>query len=114
MLADSGLSKKFRVKIVVIACYMILGYLMGTKSYKVWLIDEFKCIISRDVVFNEYAFYKGLFKFDQSHSKQVHIEVKQADLNKYDIVESSDEPGLSSDPIHTPKYEDKGLNQQIS
>lgn len=114
MLVDSGLSKKFRIKIVVITCYMISGYLIGTKSYKLWLIDEFKCIISRDVVFNEYAFYKGLFKFDQSRSKQVHIEVEQVDLNKYDIVESSDELSLSSNPIHTPKYEDKGLTQQLS
>lgn len=55
---------------------IFLGYPMGTKSYKVWLIDELKCIISRDIVFNEFPFYKDLFKSNKSQSKHVHIKVK--------------------------------------
>ena len=34
---------------------VFLGYPMGVKWYKVWLIDENKCVISRDVVFHENA-----------------------------------------------------------
>ena len=35
-----------------------LGYSSGVKGYKVWLIDEKKAIISRDIIFNENIFYK--------------------------------------------------------
>ena len=35
-----------------------LSYPLGVKGYKVWLMDDKKAIISRDVVFNEYVFYK--------------------------------------------------------
>lgn len=32
---------------------IFLGYPKGVKGYKLWFIDERKCIISRDVTFNE-------------------------------------------------------------
>ena len=32
---------------------IFLGYPKGIKGYKLWLIEEKKVIISRDVVFNE-------------------------------------------------------------
>ena len=35
-----------------------LGYPIGVKGYKIWLIEDKKAIISRDVIFNEYVFYK--------------------------------------------------------
>ena len=35
---------------------VFLGYLIGTKGYKLWLIDDKKCMISKVVVFNESKF----------------------------------------------------------
>ena len=34
---------------------VFFGYPMGVKGYKVWHIDEKKCVISKDVVFHENA-----------------------------------------------------------
>ena len=38
---------------------MFLGYPEGVKGYKVWLLEEKKCVTSRDVRFNEGVFYKA-------------------------------------------------------
>lgn len=59
---------------------VFLGYLMGTKDYKTWLIDDFRCIISRDMVFNESVFYKDLFNVSLQ-SRQVHIKMENFGLN---------------------------------
>lgn len=40
---------------------IFLGYPIGVKGYKVWLLDKHKCATSRDVVFNELKFYKDVF-----------------------------------------------------
>ena len=32
---------------------IFIGYLTGVKGYKIWLIDEKKCAISRNIVFHE-------------------------------------------------------------
>ena len=37
---------------------IFLGYPKGVKGYKLWLINERKVIISRNVIFNENAFFK--------------------------------------------------------
>lgn len=39
---------------------VFLGYPAGTKGYKIWLLDEEKCVISRNVVFQEDTVYKDL------------------------------------------------------
>lgn len=41
---------------------VFLGYDQGTKGYKVWLVDEERMIIGKDVVFNEKRFFKDLEK----------------------------------------------------
>lgn len=38
---------------------IFVGYPKGVNGYKVWLLEEKKCIISRDVVFNEGVLYKA-------------------------------------------------------
>ena len=35
-----------------------LGCTLEVNGYRIWLIDDNKCVISRDVVFNELCFYK--------------------------------------------------------
>ncbi|XP_073133855.1 uncharacterized protein [Henckelia pumila] len=37
---------------------IFLGYPTGAKGYRIWLLEDMKCIISRDVIFNETIFYK--------------------------------------------------------
>lgn len=39
---------------------VFLGYPQGTKGYKVWLIEERKCVVSRNVIFHEEKVYKDL------------------------------------------------------
>lgn len=41
------------------------GYPSGVKGFKVWLLDEQKCVISRNVVFREDKLYKHLSKEDE-------------------------------------------------
>lgn len=50
---------------------VFLGYPNGVKGYKVWLLDDLKCVISRDVTFNENVFYKtNTTTSDLASSKQ--------------------------------------------
>lgn len=37
---------------------VFLGYPQGTKGYKIWLLDIEKCVISRNVVFQEQKVFK--------------------------------------------------------
>lgn len=39
---------------------IFIGYPTGTKGYKVWLLDEEKCVISRNVMFHEDVVFKDL------------------------------------------------------
>lgn len=48
---------------------VFFGYPLRVKGYKVWLIDE-KCVISKDMVFNEFIFYKT-----NMHGNIQHIRV---------------------------------------
>lgn len=41
---------------------VFLGYAQDTKGYRVWLIDDEKVVISKDVVFNEDQLFKDLEK----------------------------------------------------
>lgn len=38
---------------------VFIGYPVGVKGYKFWLVDEKKCIVSMHVMFNELVFYKS-------------------------------------------------------
>lgn len=37
-----------------------MGYAHGIKGYRVWLLDEEKIVVSKDVVFNETKLFKDL------------------------------------------------------
>jgi len=41
---------------------IFLGYPAGVKGYKVWVLDEKKCTVSRNVAFQENAVYKDLMQ----------------------------------------------------
>ena len=34
---------------------VFIGYPSGVKGYKVWLINEKKCVVSRNIIFHEHA-----------------------------------------------------------
>ncbi|KAG7591060.1 Zinc finger CCHC-type superfamily [Arabidopsis thaliana x Arabidopsis arenosa] len=41
---------------------VLIGYPIGVKGYKVWLLEERKCVVSRNVIFQENAVYKDLMQ----------------------------------------------------
>jgi len=50
---------------------VFLGYPQGTKGYKVWLLDEEKCVISRNIVFNESQEYKDIRESSEQPVKDI-------------------------------------------
>lgn len=55
---------------------VFVGYSVSIKGYKVWLLDEEKCVISRNVKFQEEIVYKnvnGANKSDQNTEEQIII-----------------------------------------
>ena len=55
---------------------IFLGYAQGTKGYRVWLLEEEKVVISKDVVFNEERFFKDLKKEEDQEALQKEVETK--------------------------------------
>lgn len=50
---------------------IFLGYPTGTKGYKIWLLEEEKCVISRNVIFQEEVVYKDIKeKSDETEKEQ--------------------------------------------
>lgn len=56
---------------------VFLGYPQGTKGYKVWLLDEERCVVSRNVVFNEELVFKDL----QSESNTPYVTKTAVEIN---------------------------------
>lgn len=49
---------------------IFMGYPHGTKGYMVWLTEDGKCIISRNIVFDEEKLYKELDQKKVTKSKK--------------------------------------------
>lgn len=60
---------------------IFLGYPKGVKGFKMWLIDENKCVISRDVIFNELVFPKA--------NLQVVKNNKETDIFQFKVKNSN-------------------------
>ena len=60
---------------------VFLVYPHSVKGYRVWIIEDKKCVISRDVVFDESMFYKTNLEGDKiltnSSSKKVEKQSAQ-------------------------------------
>ncbi|KAG7567097.1 Integrase catalytic core, partial [Arabidopsis thaliana x Arabidopsis arenosa] len=63
---------------------VFLGYPAGTKGYKIWLLDEEKCVISRNVVFQEDTVYKD---FKRKISEAEKNDSETITPNSEDITE---------------------------
>lgn len=68
---DQGKLKPRALKVV------FLGYPQGTMGYKVWLLNTEKCVISRDVMFQEEMVFRNL-KSEEEHGIKDHFEVGQS------------------------------------
>jgi len=67
---------------------VFLGYPAGVKGYKVWLLEERKCAVSRNVVFQENAVYKDVMqKNKDSETSQSETSSGSLDI---DLEETSD------------------------
>ena len=51
---------------------VFLGYPNGVKGYKVWILEEKKCSISRNVLFQENAVYKDVMQRNKEHDSSQH------------------------------------------
>lgn len=49
---------------------VFVGYPFGVKGYRVWIEDERKCTISRNVVFHEQEVFKDTLADSSSSSKE--------------------------------------------
>ena len=80
---------------------IFIGYPSGTKGYKIWLLEEQKCVISRNVLFHEESVYKDTIEKERvveseaepaSHSKSTLIKMKTpGNLNSGGVIQVSDE-----------------------
>ncbi|XP_073136985.1 uncharacterized protein [Henckelia pumila] len=70
---------------------IFLGYPTGVKGYRVWLLDDLKFIISRDVIFNEAVFYKAnKHALKPASSKQAEQDTLNADQQLPKDITSDD------------------------
>ncbi|KAG7554626.1 GAG-pre-integrase domain [Arabidopsis suecica] len=67
---------------------VFLGYPTGVKGYKVWLMEEKKCSVSRNVAFQENAVYKDLIQKNKD-SDQEQEETSSGSLD-IDLEETGD------------------------
>ncbi|CAA7052966.1 unnamed protein product [Microthlaspi erraticum] len=56
---------------------ILMGYPHGVKGYRIWSIDERKCIISRDVIFCEGILYKDVVKVSREGKEKEKRQVKK-------------------------------------
>lgn len=88
---------------------VLLGYPTGIKGYKVWLMDEKKCAVSRNVIFQENAVYKDIVQKkkaiavteEDQEGGYLDLDIEEVrDINSGgDITRTSEEISSSSSPV---------------
>ena len=76
---------------------ILVGYPIGVKGYKIWLLEEKKCVVSRNVIFQENASYK-----DMMQSKDAEKDENEAPPSSYLDLDLDHEEVITSggdDPI---------------
>jgi len=84
---------------------IFLGYPDGVKGFKVWLLEDRKCVVSRDIVFQENQMYKELQKNDMSEEEKQLTEVERT------LIELKN---LSADDENQSEGGDKSNQEQAS
>ncbi|CAA7050352.1 unnamed protein product, partial [Microthlaspi erraticum] len=72
---------------------VFIGYPPGTKGYKIWLLEEQKCVISRNVKFNEAQVYKDTVGETSGSIGDTQINK----VSEIDEQETSETPPSSAD-----------------
>lgn len=79
---------------------VLIGYPPGTKGYKIWLLDDEKCVVSRNVKFCEDVMFKDVSKSikagDTESSKQVEVDKAPVLIPVQETGESSTQGGATS------------------
>src|ERR1044072_9168661 len=88
---------------------IFLGYPDGVKGYELWWPEKRKCIISRDVTFNEAEMLKSQKgstseNKDPNISEKVELEVEPAKEKSVDQEEDQD-PGVDTDTSQLQQYQ---------
>lgn len=68
---------------------IFLGYPTGTNGYKVWLLDEEKCVVSRNVIFHEDVMFKMLKDPQTSSFESIeqHIDEELSQITNVKVKE---------------------------
>ena len=69
---------------------VFIGYPTGVKGYRVWLLEDRKCVISRNAVFREALVYKDIQKVKEVEAKQEASGGLELNRNIVGIGESSE------------------------
>lgn len=91
---------------------IFVGYPTGVKGYKIWLLVEKRCVVSRNVVFQEDVLFKTLSKKNDREveigesSRMVELEIIPAESSTeicvdHDSSETDSETGGVSDENET-------------
>ena len=81
---------------------VFLGYPQGTKGYKIWLLDIEKCVISRNVVFQEQKVFKKV-------SGQVQ-KFQEAEPDEHSVIQHSLPEVVQNKPIEQGSVEKGGAS----
>ena len=86
---------------------IFLGYPKGVKGYRLWLINDRKVVISRDVIFNEKVFFKTNLQVPEptKNADNFQFEVENGKLNKA--------PGGNDTDLQVEDLEDDQLREDI-
>ena len=94
---------------------VLLGYPSGVKGYKVWLLEEKKCQISRNVIFQENDVYKDVIRKGKQKEDDQHEATEMAfdiDLGEGgDIISGGDiqsDNEVSEDDQHEVENQETG------
>ena len=88
---------------------IFIGYAQGTRGYRVWLIDEQKVVISKDVVFNEDQLFKDLEAEKSNSKKEQNERVTKKKVTFKSVLEDICEGETSDSGGATEEEEIQGL-----
>ncbi|CAL9235463.1 unnamed protein product [Arabidopsis halleri] len=99
---------------------VFVGYPAGVKGYKFWLVEEKKCVVTRDATFQEAKMYKHLNQLPESgtepQSSQVPLiyEINHGDFSDLGGAEVDTEADKVEDQLTKDKEQENGSENKES
>ena len=81
---------------------VFIGYPLGVKGYKIWLINDKKCVISRNVIFQESSTIKTNMQKNTSSTKPDSFELEVENTIDHNSQGNLDETSDQSEPQGSP------------